>query len=216
MLITEYMIGINSRYDYLTEKSNLPPGLDFLNQQNANQQDDLQMQQNQSPDGLIEFEDIKKYIMFGKVKDLKLKLELSNLDRKNPDITNIFEFIDIIMLFYNGFTYSQIVKLLDVLMAMIQSVTKIKLPEREDNEPAVDPQKVAAVQSQQQGAELQQQQLARQDQMQQIQMAQQAHQAAADIHQAKQIMQNKVPVTQQKSAAASTTKPKPRSVGGSR
>ena len=107
--------------------------------------------------GDVEFEDIKRYVLFGRLKDIKLKLEMANIDRKDPDILNLFEFIDLALLFYNTFTYDQIRTLINTIIDMASSILKIKV-EKEDvkAEPPQDPDKLAAMQAQQQAAAEQQ------------------------------------------------------------
>lgn len=119
------------------------------------------------PTGLVEFEDIKKYVLFGKLKEIKLKLELSNINKNDPQVLNLFEFLDIIMLFYNTFTYDQVKKHIDILLEMFSNVIKIKIPKREDVMPALDQSKVQQVHQQaQQEVQDQQAQQAQQDQQQ--------------------------------------------------
>ena len=108
--------------------------------------------------GLVEFEDIKKYVLFGKLKEIRLKLELSNIDKNKPEVLNLFEFLNIVIMFYNTFTYEQAKKHIDVLLELSSSVMKVKIPKREDVEPALDPNKVQAIQIQQQQQLINQQQ----------------------------------------------------------
>lgn len=97
--------------------------------------------------GAVEFEDIKRYILYGKLKDLKHKLEMSDIDHNSPEVKNVMEFIDLITVFYNTFTYEDTVKLFDSLVDSVSDELKIKLPSRVDNledetpeEPVTDPQ----------------------------------------------------------------------------
>ena len=60
----------------------------------------------------VEFEPIKKYILFNKLKELKSKLLKTKLLRTDPTIQNIFDFIDLVIQFYNTFTYSDCKKLI--------------------------------------------------------------------------------------------------------
>ena len=125
------------------------------------------------PTGLVEFEDIKKYVLFGKLKEIKLKLELSNINKNDPQVLNLFEFLDIIMMFYNTFTYDQVKKHIDILLEMFSNVLKIKIPKREDVMPALDQSKVQQVHQQevqnQQAQQEQQAQQQSQDQEQDVQ-----------------------------------------------
>lgn len=116
-----------------------------------------------APTGLVEFEDIKKQILFGKLKDIKLKLELAALDKQDPQVLNMFEFIDLVILFYNTFTYDQIQTLINNILEMTSRVLNIKIEPFDPNAaPAVDPDKMAQMQQAQQDAEIQQQQSAAQ------------------------------------------------------
>lgn len=105
--------------------------------------------------GLVEFEDIKKYILYGKLKEIKLKLETSNVNRQNPDVLNMFEFLDTLLLFYNTFTYEEAQRLIDALLETVSSVLKIKTPAREFIDKPLDPSMVQQIQTQQQQAQQQ-------------------------------------------------------------
>lgn len=105
-----------------------PPGQDF----GGNGDVDAGMIDDGS-NGAVEFEDVKKYILYGKLKDLKHKLEMSNIDHNEPAVKNIMEFIDLVTVFYNTFTYEDTVKLFDSLVDSISTELKIKLPSRVDN-----------------------------------------------------------------------------------
>ena len=83
--------------------------------------------------GAIEFENIKRYILYGKLKDLKHRLEMSDIDNNDPAVKSIMEFIDLVTVFYNTFTYEDTVKLFDSLIDSISDELKIKLPSRLDN-----------------------------------------------------------------------------------
>ena len=88
-----------------------------------------------SSNGAIEFENIKRYVLYDKLKDLRHRLELTDVDYTNPNVINILEFIDLITLFYNTFTYEDTVKLFDNLIETISTELKIKLPSRTENLP---------------------------------------------------------------------------------
>lgn len=99
------------------------------------------------PEGVVEFEDIKKYVLYGKIKDIKLKLELSNIDRQDPDVVNLFEFIDLVLLFYNTFSYDQIKKLINTIIDMSATIGKISIPKMNPkDEPKIDQNKIQQMQ----------------------------------------------------------------------
>lgn len=82
------------------------------------------------PSGLTQFEDIKKYILFGRLKDINRQLDLADLNKEDPQIIELMEFIDLIVYFYNTFTYEQINHIMDILSEVIATQLKIKLPDR--------------------------------------------------------------------------------------
>ncbi len=99
--------------------------------------------------GAVEFENIKRYILYGKLKDLKHKLEISDIDHNSPEVKNIMEFIDLITTFYNTFTYEDTVKLFDSLVDSVSIELKIKLPSRVDNLEDETPEETMPVNNQQ-------------------------------------------------------------------
>jgi len=87
----------------------------------------------------VEFENIKKYILFNKLKDIKSRVEYVQLDRKNPEIVSLLQFIEIVSLFFNSFTYREAVDLIDTLTTAIAEKLNIKIPKREFGELPIDP-----------------------------------------------------------------------------
>lgn len=160
MFVIDYFLNTPQREDVLLEFGGLPGGAAAPQRQYPGSP----MGGGQQPPpegpgtGLVEFEDIKKYVLFGKLKDIKLKLELSNIDKNKPEVLNLFEFLNIVVMFYNTFTYEQAKHHIDILLDLLSDVLKTKIPKREDVEPALDPAKVQAIQQQQLAAAQQQQQ----------------------------------------------------------
>lgn len=154
MYVTQYIKSANNSTDSLFEAMN----------QGASQGQNGMLPQEapSAPSGLVEFEDIKKYILFGKLKDIKLKMELACLDKQDPQVLNMFEFIDLVILFYNTFTYDQIQTLINNILEVTSEVLKISIaPVNPEAQPAVDSEKMAQVQqAQQDGLMAQQQQAA--------------------------------------------------------
>lgn len=90
-----------------------------INNDDDNDNDDI------NDDGTsIEFENIKKYLLYGKVKNLKSTLELSEYNNKNNNITKLKEFLDLILLFFNTFTYEQLTILVDDVITTLDSYVK--------------------------------------------------------------------------------------------
>lgn len=142
--------------------------------------------------GLIEFEDIKKYLLYGRLKEIKLKLEMAKINRQDPEILNIFEFLDLVIMFYNTFTYEQAQRLVDVLLETMSQKLNIKIPGKEIAEKPIDQDAANQMQAQQD----QMQQQAAQDQADQEKQAQQD-----DIDQQKMDLdQQKVALHQDKQA----------------
>lgn len=87
-------------------------------------------QEENEPDQAVEFEDIKKYILFGKLKELKTKLNYIGLNTKDPNAQNILEFLDLIILFYHTFSYVDAQRLVDTLIQRSSELLNVKVPER--------------------------------------------------------------------------------------
>lgn len=132
MYFTDYMFS--PLYHNLTKTSdNISEGMD-PNQFGIDPSADPEAQDGSEVGAeVIEFENIKKYILYGKLKEIKYRVETSDVDFTDPTIINIMEFLDLVILFYNTFSYSDIVKLLDNLVESVSVQLKIKLPSRVDN-----------------------------------------------------------------------------------
>ena len=110
--------------------------------------DSEQEMETEDTSGLVEFEDIKKYILFGKLKKLKLQLTLLDLERTSPEVMNMFDFLNLIIVFYNTFTYEQAKQHVDVITTTVGELLNIKLPEFDDTAQAkLDPNKVQQAQA---------------------------------------------------------------------
>lgn len=89
------------------------------------------------PIGTIEFENLKKYLLYDKLKEVKIKLEKFQLDRKDPEVVTILQFVELVSLFFNSFSYREVSELFDTLVTAISDKLKIKLPTREFEEPPI-------------------------------------------------------------------------------
>ena len=115
----------------------------------------------------VEFEPIKKYILFNKLKELKSKLLKTKLLRTDPTIQNIFDFIDLVIQFYNTFTYSDCKKLIERISEMIIVANKVQIAShRLQFEPELDQIKISNIQSMQAQQQEQEQQAKKQQELQ--------------------------------------------------
>lgn len=149
MYMTDYLSVYNENSNLLLEIAlpNMGGMNDFTQQQNSPPQPDPN-------DGMVEFEPIKKYLLFGKLKELRNRLHKSKLDRSNPDVQSIYDFIDHVVEFYNVFSYSDSKKLIDRIADMLISVNNLQVSSTRLNlQPELDAAKVQAQQQQQQQAE---------------------------------------------------------------
>ena len=104
----------------------------------------------------VEFEPIKKYILFNKLKELKSKLLKTKLLRTDPTIQNIFDF-----------TYSDCKKLIERITEMIIIANKIQVnSHRLQFEPELDQIKISNIQSMQAQQQEQEQQAKKQQELQ--------------------------------------------------
>lgn len=131
-----------------------------------------------SDDALIEFEPIKKYILYNKLKEIKNKLYKTKLNRTNANVQSVFDFINLTLNFFNTFTYSDCKKLIDRIADMIVIANNLQLSsQRLQLEPELDKVKVQQKQAQDQQAQQQQQELEKQKQQIEKQQANQDHMA---------------------------------------
>lgn len=87
-----------------------------------------------------EFENIKLYILYSRFKEFRQYLQDLNMDIQNPEIDSVIEFLDIILLYYTSFSYSDLTTFLDSITASLEEKLKIKLPKRVYSDPAIDGQ----------------------------------------------------------------------------
>lgn len=101
-------------------------------------------------DGMVEFETLKKYLLYGKLKEIKYKLNKTKLRKSNVMIQSVYESIELILQFYNTFSYTDCKKLIDRVTDMIITANNLQLPSQRLNlEPELDQKKVQAQQAQQ-------------------------------------------------------------------
>lgn len=149
MYMTDYLSVYNENSNLLLEIAlpNMGGMNDFTQQQNSPPQPDPN-------DGMVEFEPIKKYLLFNKLKELRNKLHKSKLNRSDPNVQSIYDFIDLTIDFYNLFSYSDSKKLIDRISDMIISANKLQVStSRLQLDPELDPIKVQQQQQQQQQAD---------------------------------------------------------------
>jgi hypothetical protein len=87
-----------------------------------------------------EFENIKTYLLFSRFKELRQYLQDMNISTQNSELDSIIEFLDIVLLFYTSFSYSDLISFLDSIAASLEEKLKIKLPKRIYSDPAIDGQ----------------------------------------------------------------------------
>lgn len=156
MYLTEYLSIFNQNINILNEYGvpNQPP-------QNPGNSNDPE-------DGTVEFEIIKKYLLYNKLKELKAKLLKTKLNRTNANVQSIYDFINLVLEFFNIFSYTDCKRLLDRITDMIIAVNKLQVPvNRLQLGPEMDAKKIQAQQAQAQAQQAQDQE-------------QQKHQADAD------------------------------------
>lgn len=148
MYMTDYLSVYNENSNLLLEIA-LPNmgGMNDFAQQNSPPQPDPN-------DGMVEFEPIKKYLLFNKLKELRTRLHKSKLNRSDPNVQSIYDFIDLVIDFYNVFSYSDSKKLIDRISDMIISANRLMVSTaRLQLDPELDPIKVQQQQQQQQQAD---------------------------------------------------------------
>jgi hypothetical protein len=72
----------------------------------------------------VEYEGVKKYILLLKLKQIKRKIDFYNT---NSDIMGVTNDIDIILTFFNGFKYNDIVKFLNDIINKLSKISNIKI-----------------------------------------------------------------------------------------
>jgi len=143
MFFCEYNLDLNQKFNQYIQEFNMAPQQPDPQQQQPQdpqqqQQQDPQQQDQQQPEAIpsteIKFENIKRYVLYSRLKSIRYDLETNiKIDRLDPEVINIFEFIDLLLLFYNTFTYPETIKLIDMLIEYISEKFKIKLPNRSDD-----------------------------------------------------------------------------------
>lgn len=124
----------------------------------ASQQPQIQPPLVNNSDSIVEFEPIKKYILYNKLNELKQRLHKSKLNKTNPTIQNIYGFIDLIIQFYNTFSYTDCKKLIERVSDMIIVANNIQVSaHRLTLDPELNQNKIQAQQAQQAQNELQSQ-----------------------------------------------------------
>lgn len=80
---------------------------------------------------VIEFEELKRYILYGKIKEIKRQFEIADVDSTDSRVNSIREFLSLILIFYNTISYIDLIKLTNNLLISISEITNIKLPKEE-------------------------------------------------------------------------------------
>lgn len=88
------------------------------------------MEEPAPPEPTVEFENIKKYLLFGKLKELKTKLQYIGLNNKDENVQNILEFLDVLILFFHTFSYQDAQRFVDTLIQRSSELLNIAIPER--------------------------------------------------------------------------------------
>jgi hypothetical protein len=104
----------------------------------------------------VEFENIKRYVLYERLKDIKQRLDMSDLDNRNPEVASVLEFSNLIATFFNSFSYADTVKLIDTLVDAIENILGIKLPDRVPQDSPEETPAPNAIPAQQLGAVAQQ------------------------------------------------------------
>lgn len=159
MYLTEYLSVFDYNSKLLSEYGQVP------NYAPGQSQPSSSGNSNDPEDNTVEFETIKKYILYNKLKEIKAKLLKTKLNKTDANVQSIYDFLNLTLEFYNTFSYTDCKRLVDRITDMIIAVNKIQVPvNRLQFEPEMDAKKIQAQQAQ---AQAQQQQ----DQEQQKQQA---------------------------------------------
>jgi len=133
MGFSEYLLNSNefALYNHNNQIMNF---ITEINQPMLQQQMDPQLNVNPT----LEFESIKLYILYSRFKELRQYVQNINIKAQNNDLDSIIEFLDIILLFYSTFTYSDLTTFLDSVTSSLEEKLKLKLPKRVYSDPAID------------------------------------------------------------------------------
>ena len=116
-------------------------GFDYsFNQQDANQDNQDPSQDPSFDQPAIEFEHIKKYILYERLKQIQHLLkgvQFSNI-KVDPQFYSILDFCQTIIDFFSSFEYPEAVRLVDNLVDGLEHVLKLKLPKRIPSEPPLE------------------------------------------------------------------------------
>ncbi len=90
----------------------------------------------------VEFEEVKKFLLFEKFKNLKTKFETADIDHSDKRVRKLDEFFNLIFVFYPSFAYNDLVKLLNRLIDIMSEVAglKVELEIPPEPEPVADPE----------------------------------------------------------------------------
>jgi len=153
MFFSEFLINSNEFILYDQDGNNIID-FDFLTEAQPNvqnigtQQIPQQQDPNIDPYGIVqqpqmnptsEFETIKSYVLFSRFKELRQFVQDVNMNLQNPELDSIIEFLDMILLFYTSFTYSDLSSFIDSITTSLEEKLKIKLPKRVFSDPDLDP-----------------------------------------------------------------------------
>lgn len=140
--------------------------IDLFEQQQEDQGNPNEMNYGTDPGQLPDpFEQLKKYYLYSKIKEIRQKLEDSEeINKSDNKIEELFEYLDIILLFYNSLGYNDIVVLLNNFLDILQNQYNINLPVRDDANVLQDFQSDRMQQVQQGQQQAQQQELQKQSQ----------------------------------------------------
>jgi len=117
-------------------QKSIPP--QQMQQQVPNFSDPNMMNQQQPLSPSSEFETIKQFILYSRFKEIRQHLQDLNIKIRNIDIESMIEFLDIILLFYNSFSYPDLTSFMDTITSSIEEKLKIKLPKRIFSDPELD------------------------------------------------------------------------------
>ena len=111
-------------------------GFTYLNEAYNQYDNDPEPSPDSSQDS---FENIKKYYLYGKILEIRYKIHESGIDDSDPDVINLYTFLDIIIDFYTKMTYSDVVFLVNNFIDNYQLITGTKISDRIDVLPSEDP-----------------------------------------------------------------------------
>lgn len=112
----------------------VPPNQNVGIQQHQQQQQSLPPQQMNSDDmgslSTVEFEDVKKYILYQTLKGVYSDVKELQLSNTNIQLDSLLEFNRLLIKFFSAFKYPELIRMIDNMIDGYEAILKLKLPKR--------------------------------------------------------------------------------------